>query len=75
MQINVRVTANAKQNKIIVNDDVYRVYTNSAPEDGKANEAVIKQLAEYFNIPKSNIKIIRGHTVRTKIVSLLDQVD
>ena len=67
---NVRVTPHAKQNKVVENGDVLRVYTTVAPENGRANDAVIKLLATYLNVPKSNIKILRGLTGRDKIVSV-----
>ena len=67
---NVRVTPHAKQNKVVENDGVLRVYTNVAPENGHANDAVIKLLATYLNVPKSNIKILRGLTGRDKVVSV-----
>ena len=67
---NVRVTPHAKQNKVVENDGVLRVYTNVAPENGRANDAVIKLLATYLNVPKSNIKILRGLTGRDKVVSV-----
>lgn len=40
-----------------------------APEDGKANDAVISLIAEAFNIPKSRLEIARGAQSRHKIVS------
>lgn len=67
---NVRVTPHAKQNKVVENNGVLRVYTNVAPENGRANDAVIKLLATYLNVPKSNIKILRGLTGRDKVVSV-----
>ena len=67
---NVRVTPHAKQNKIVENDDVLRVYTTTAPEKGKANGAVIDLLSDYFKIPKSKIKILKGDTSRDKIISI-----
>ena len=39
-------------------------------EGGKANEAVIRLLADELNIPKSAIKIKRGETSRHKQVAL-----
>ena len=65
---NVRVTPHAKQNKVVENGDVLRVYTTVAPENGRANDAVIKLLSEYWDISKSKIKILRGLTGRDKIV-------
>lgn len=67
---NVRVTPHAKQNKVIETDGVLRVYTTVAPENGRANDAVIKLLAEYLDVPKSKIKILRGLTGRDKVVTV-----
>ena len=67
---NVRVTPHAKQNKVVESDGVLRVYTTVAPENGRANDAVIKQLSEYLGVPKSRIKILRGLTGRDKIVTV-----
>ena len=67
---NVRVIPHAKQNKIVETGSSLRVYTTVAPENGRANNAVIKLLAEYFDVPKSSIKIIKGLTVRDKIVTI-----
>ncbi len=67
---NVRVTPHAKQNKVIETDGVLRVYTTVAPENGRANSAVIELLSEYLDVPKSKIKILRGLTGRDKIVTI-----
>jgi uncharacterized protein YggU (UPF0235/DUF167 family) len=73
MQIKVRVIPRAKQNKIAVESDgSIKIHTTSAPADGKANEAVIALLAEHLGLAKSRIKIIRGETVRNKIISVHD---
>jgi uncharacterized protein YggU (UPF0235/DUF167 family) len=67
---NIRVTPHAKQNKVVENDGVLRVYTTTAPENGKANEAVIELLSKYFDVPKSRIRILKGLTGRDKIVAV-----
>lgn len=36
--------------------------------DGRANGAVIQLVANYFDVPKSQVQIIRGQTSRFKIV-------
>lgn len=70
MIVNIRVTAHARQNKIVPDDGgVLRVYTTAAATDGQANNAVIKMLAEHFNVPKTSINIIRGHTSRDKVIT------
>lgn len=67
---NVRVTPHAKQNKVVETDGVLRVYTTTAPENGRANDAVVELLSEYFDVPKSKIKIVRGLTARDKVISI-----
>lgn len=67
---NVRVTPHAKQNKVVDVDGVLRVYTTTAPENGRANSAVIELLSDYFDVPKSKINIIKGLTGRDKVVTI-----
>ncbi|MBQ3785595.1 MAG: DUF167 domain-containing protein [Alphaproteobacteria bacterium] len=67
---NIRVTPHAKQNKVVENDGILRVYTTVAPENGRANNAVVELLAEYFDVPKSRITILKGLTGRNKVVTV-----
>ena len=46
------------------------VYVREPAIEGKANAAIIELLASYFEVPKSNFKIIRGHTSRVKVISV-----
>lgn len=67
---NIRVTPHAKQNKVVESDGVLRVYTTVAPENGRANGAVIELLSDYLDVPKSRIKILKGLAGRDKVVSI-----
>ena len=46
------------------------VKVRTAPEDGKANMAVLALLAAAFDLPKTRLEIIRGLTSRHKTVAL-----
>lgn len=71
-RINLRVIPRARQNKITTDaNGTLRVHITAAPVDGAANDAVIRALSEYFKVPKSGIKIVRGATSRDKVVELL----
>lgn len=70
MIVNVHVIPRAKVKKIFFDGETLRVYTNVVPADGKANAAVIKMLAEHFNVPKSSISIVRGETSHNKVISI-----
>ena len=72
-KINLRVIPRARQNKITTDvDGTLRVHITAAPVDGAANVAVVRALSEYFHVPKSQIKIIRGETSRDKAVEIPD---
>lgn len=45
------------------------VKVRAAPEDGRANEAVIALISKAFSIPKSRLEIARGTTGRHKIIA------
>lgn len=72
-RINLRVIPRARQNKITTDaDGTLRVHITAAPVDGAANVAVVRALAEHFDVPKSQIKIVRGETSRDKVVEIPD---
>jgi uncharacterized protein len=70
-RLSVTVKPNAKSATITkLSDTEYRVSVHAPAEDGKANRAVIELLAEYFCVPKSAIKIVRGQFARKKWVEI-----
>jgi uncharacterized protein YggU (UPF0235/DUF167 family) len=42
----------------------------AAPEDGKANAAVVRLLAETVGVPARDVAIVTGHASRDKTVEL-----
>ena len=69
--ISVSVKPQAKTESIKqISANEYQVTVKAPPHDGKANSAVVALLAEYFSVPKSQIKIIRGHTAKRKILTI-----
>lgn len=47
-------------------DGALRIAVSAAPEKGKANKAIVKILADAFNLPKSAVEIVSGTTSRRK---------
>lgn len=70
MIIDIKVVPRAKKERVIDGEPL-RVYVTAPPEDGRANDAAIKLLALHFNIPKSQIKILKGEKSRNKIIAFL----
>ena len=54
---------------------VLKATVTKAPEDGKANQALIKLLAKEWKIAKSTLDVIQGQTSRNKILLLNGDVD
>jgi len=46
------------------------VAVNAPPVDGKANEAVVRVLAETLKVARSAVTIVRGETSRKKTVRI-----
>lgn len=71
MKKQVKVKPNSKQQNIQeAADGSLIVHLKSPPVDGKANEELIKLLAEKFNVSKSQITIKSGLSSRTKLVEI-----
>jgi hypothetical protein len=48
----------------------YKVYVLAPPEKGEANREVVAALADYFRLPASRLRIIRGEKSRVKLIAL-----
>ncbi len=71
MQFNVRVYPKSGRNKVSWSDNQdLKVWVTAAPENGKANDAVVKLLADRLGIPRSSVRILRGQRSRNKVVRL-----
>ena len=71
MKISVRVKPNAKQEKTEkIGERDFSVWVKEKPQEGKANRAVIKALAEYFGIPQADVALVKGQSSREKIFEI-----
>src|SRR5439155_1315497 len=50
--------------------DAWKVRVTEAPERGRANEAVLRLLAETLALPRTALTLVSGHSGREKIVEL-----
>ncbi|MFW0838179.1 MAG: DUF167 domain-containing protein [Candidatus Komeilibacteria bacterium] len=66
----VKVITRARQNSVEVTGDQIKVKLNVPPVDGKANLAMLRLLASYFKIKKSQIEIVGGEKTHHKVVKI-----
>jgi uncharacterized protein (TIGR00251 family) len=66
-RISVHVTPRSGRDSFAVGaGGVLQVKVTAAPDDGKANLAVCKVVADALGVPKTSVTVVRGHTARTK---------
>lgn len=53
------------------NEKELTVWVREVPEDGKANDAVVRAIAEHFDVAPSRVRILRGATGRKKTVEIV----
>ena len=69
--ISVTVRAGAQSRGVeLRSDGSLLVKTMVAPEKGKANADVVELIAEHFDVPKSCVEVVRGHTASKKVLKI-----
>jgi uncharacterized protein (TIGR00251 family) len=65
--LSIRVQPGARKNSINgVHDGALKVSVQAAPEDGKANDAIMELLKKSLGIKKNQIQMLSGQTSRNK---------
>lgn len=73
MLLKIKVLPCSSKNEVIpLPDGSLKIKLKSPPVDGKANEELVEFLSEYYNIPKSSVKIKKGLKSKNKIVEILN---
>ncbi len=71
MKLTVSVVPNSRKAEVVkISDTSYKVKVDAPPVDGKANSRLIAILADYFNVPKSSINIVKGSLKRRKVIEI-----
>src|SRR5437016_10928350 len=70
-RLRVRVSPGAGRTALVGRQgDAWKVRVAEAPERGRANEAVLRLLAEALTLPRTALTLVSGHATREKIVEL-----
>ena len=77
MRVFVKVKPNSKENKVIPpkerlfdtaeTKDFYTVSVKEPPKEGRANDAVVRELASFFECSRSQVRLVSGATSKTKV--------
>lgn len=71
MYVKAKVTAGAKKESVEkVSADQLKITVREKAEGNRANERVKEVIAEYFGIPASAVRLIKGHHAPAKIFDI-----
>jgi uncharacterized protein YggU (UPF0235/DUF167 family) len=70
-RVRLRVSPGAGRAAIVGRyGDGWKVRVTAAPENGRANDAVLRLLADALSLPRESLTLVSGHSGRDKIVEL-----
>lgn len=70
--IEIIVRPSSKKSEVLsLGDNRYKVCVKERPVENRANIAVCEILAEYFNVPRSHVQIMRGGHSKKKFIEIL----
>ncbi len=70
-RLRVRVSPGATKAEIVGrHGDAWKLRVTAPPEGGRANEAVVRLLADALAVPRDDVKLVSGHAAREKTVVL-----
>lgn len=69
-ELALRVVPGAKVERAAIENGTLKLWTRTAPEDGKATKAVLAQLAGLLGMAARDIELVSGATSREKRVRI-----
>jgi uncharacterized protein (TIGR00251 family) len=70
-RVRLRVSPGAGRARIVGRyGDAWKVRVTAPPEHGRANEAVLRLLADTLALPRASVALVSGHGGRDKVVEL-----
>jgi uncharacterized protein (TIGR00251 family) len=70
MKIQVKVKPKSRTEELSREGDSFIIKVKEPPREGRANQAVIKLLAEHFGVPQSQVRILSGFKSRNKVIGI-----
>lgn len=72
MDIHIVVLPRSSRKEVVgmLSDGTLKVKLTAPPVDGEANKQLIELLAEYYDVPKSCVTLVKGEKSKKKLVRI-----
>jgi len=71
VRLAVQIQPNAKKTEVVgVLDEALKIKLQAAPVEGKANEALVRFVADVLEVPRSAVEITHGQTNKRKLIAV-----
>lgn len=71
MRYTVFVKPNAKENRAESADGGFLVWVKAPAKEGRANDALVRVLAEHLGVAPSRVAIVRGQKTKKKLIEVV----
>lgn len=68
--LTIRVQPGARGTRLVMTPAECKVFLQERAVDGRANTALVEELAGWLGVAKSAVTLVRGHTSRDKVVAI-----
>ena len=73
MKIRVKVKPGSNTEELSREGDSFLIKVKEPAKEGKANQAVIKLLAEHLSVPQSRVRILSGFRSNNKVIEVAEE--
>ena len=73
MKIQVKVKPSSRTEEVSQEGESLIIKVKEPPKEGRANQAVIKLLAQHFGVPQSRVRILSGFRSKNKVIEVAEE--
>jgi RNA polymerase-binding transcription factor DksA len=71
VRLRARVSARARRSDVVGRlGDAWKLSVHAPPERGRANDEVVRLLADRLGVARAHVRVVAGHTTRDKLVEV-----
>jgi len=69
--LRIHLTPRSARDEVLgLEGDILRARVTAPPVEGRANEALLRLLADVLGVPRASLRIVRGQRSREKVVAV-----